>query len=409
MDLLLNNTKMRTLQNIRTEWENPSFSFTELWETAMDGSLDSFQQNLLSKTATDQGKAFIREIQLASLNLRAETPCSLTLSLDGPAPGSRERLDVSGFLRNHPALKDALYPTAESALRRRWSVYLFLLLHMQIKPQLPLRPQDVEDFLRILNSMEDSLHADLIHSTRLAISRQGYLRSMQNTLQLRRNSSWEVILETSQPIASICVLGEDDPIILLSDGTLAPCTPEAIRSAAGNRKIRQISAWGANYILLCEDGTALSNLEVGSWQNLHWVHMGTNSVSGISGPVCRAVQLYCEPSLCDRTGLKAVYTRTMDAERHYALLFEDDTLLTDITDTPVQQVEASALSMFGCVYIRQGQLWLRPYHGGPEQLLATLPKGFVSKELHCRNDLVLCGTPEMPFSARIPHILPSMQ
>ncbi len=406
MDLLLNNTKMRSIQNIRTEWESPSFSFTELWDTAMDGSLNDFQQDLNHKTTSEQGKALIREIMLATVNLRAETPCALSLSLDGPSAGSRDRLDVSGFLREHPALRASLAQVMGTSPRRRWAVYLFLLLHMQIKPKLPVRSQDVEDFLLILDAMRDSLLTDLSHVTRLAISRKGYLRCLESKIQLRRGGAWEVIYEAPGPIASLCVLDDDVLVVLLSDGTLAPCTPEHLRSAARNRKILQISAWGPNYILLCDDGTALSNLDVSDWQNLHWVHMGTNSVCGISGPVCRAVQLFSDPALCDRTGLKAVYTRTTDDDLHYALLFEDDTLVTDTVPTPLPQVDAAALSMFGCVYIRKGQLWLRPYQTAPDMSIATLPKGFNPGELHCRNDLVLCGTPENPFAARIPHILP---
>lgn len=409
MDLLLNNTKMRTIQNLRTEWRDPAFSFQELWQAALDGSLDSFERDQTGKVSSDQAIRLIHEILLCTVNLRVPNPCHLKLSLDSPpAPGS-DRLDVSEFLRNQPQFREAISLADIGSVTRRWAVYLFLLLHMQIKPTSPIRLQDTEAFLQILESLRDSGDPMLPNRSTLAIGKQGFLRCLENQVQLRRKGAWEVIYEAPGPIEAICCYGQEDLIVLLADGTLAKCTPEPIRNLAGSRRIRQISAWGNHFILLCDDHTAISDLDVSGWQNLHWVHMGINSVSGISGQVCRAVQINSAPAIAEQTGLKAVYTRTTDDSKHFALLQEDNTLLTDNAVSPISHVEAAALSMYGCVYICHNKLWLLPYHSPQSQKIAELPPNFHPEQLCCRDDRILCGTAKMPFAARIPHILPVSQ
>ena len=51
----------------------------------------------------------------------------------------------------------------------------------------------------------------------------------------------------------------------------------------------------------------------------------------------------------------------------------------------------------GYVYIKDGEVYVRAYTGGPDRLAAKLPAEASVEELYSVEDYFLCGTAEKPY------------
>lgn len=414
MAMILNNTVMRSAEMVRTEWQHPNFDFAQLWQAAENGTLDAFHRAQFTKARHAIRQELITDILRCLESLNGVDPKPPQFLRDG-------RLDKQGllaclepyqdlsyyedrlhfFTRNAAAIDALLNADISWSSRQAWAVFLFLLLHFHFKPKLPIRDQDIRFLLAKLPALPGSRTTSAARQDRLAICGGKFLRCLGNSIFLRENNRWRVWYTDEQELAGLCCTEDLGIIALRADGTLAPCTPEKIRNAAEGRKIVQVSAWGFHYILLCDDGTAVSSLDVSSWKDLSRVQMGPNSVSGIFGDSNRVLQQGSNRVLTDFTDVKTVLTRTCDGQKHFAMLRTDGRLHLDFRPGPIANVEAAALCSRGCVYVQDGDVFLHPVQGGELRFLKELPPDLSVEELHCCDDQILCGTAETPFAISI--------
>ena len=412
MIMTLHEMPVGSVEVLRTEWQRPDFSLHEMWRAVVDGELEEFEQAIAQKTSSAAGRALCDRILCCLAAIGAKQPPACPLLVDSiptksalaealaPYDPLAELMPQNSITARAADVLQQLCGDFGWGPTHGWILYLFLLLHCQVKPQDEIRPQDVKALCEILCSLP-SAAASAVRQSRLAIGAGGFLRCVERQVQQRKEGRWVCLYEAEAPLAGLCCLGADEHIVLRADGSLASCTPQRVRTAAAGRRIVQAAAWGDHYILLCDDGTAVSDLALPAWKELQSVQMGANCAAGIRGSVRRGTQWNNHPQIDDITDLVSLSVHTYDGARHYAALRAGGELRWDGVLQPVPGVTAAALCMQGLVYVQAGQLWLYPYRGDAAQLLCTLPESLVVEELHCRDDRILCGTAEKPFAVRI--------
>lgn len=414
MAMILNNILIGSVEMLRTEWLRPGTTFEALWLAAEDGALEEFEETALQQASGAPAQALARELLrcLRVLDGRETASCPLL------PQGSSRPIGFAQALAGYDPLPARLGLAARGAAtleelagcradwpdRCGWILYLFLLLHCQVLPREPLRPENTGALRRILTELPAANDArPAVQQSKLAISANGFLRCSGRTVWLRKNGRWESVWQDEQDLAGLCCLNERELIVLRADGTLAPCTPAPVRAAAQGCRLIQTEARGGHFVLLCEDGTVRSDLPLPDWNGLQRVTMGLNSACGIRGAVARGVVWNGADRITELTDLVFADTHTYDGETHYVALRKGGELYTDCghNRSPLTHVDAAALSVHGAVYAREGTLYLHRFGAAAPTLLKTLPPDFVVEELHCRDDRILCGSAEKPFAAAI--------
>lgn len=415
MMMTLHEMPVGSIEVLRTEWQRPTFSLHELWRAAADGELEEFEQTLAGKASSAKGRALCEEILRCLAAMGTKQPPACPLLQNGAVTAAALASALAPYDPLAAVLPQSCVTAHGTAVlqqlaadglcggqARGWALYLFLLLHCQVKPQEAIRPQDVTVLRAILQKLPAAAAAaPAVRQTKLAIGRSGFLRCVGRQVQQRKAGSWVCLYEDETELAGLCCLEGDEVIVLRADGTLAPCTPQWVRAAAGQRRILQAGAWGGHCILLCDDGTAVSDLALPAWQQLHAVQLGANCAVGVRGAVHRGIQWNGAPQIDEFTDVRSISAHTYDGVRHYAVLRSGGALHWSGAAQPIPGVTAAVLCMQGVVYVQAGRLWLHPFGAGQPRLLRTLPDTLVIEELHCRDTFILCGTAEKPYAVQL--------
>lgn len=401
----LNNAIMLSLGMVRSQWAKPNFDFSQLWAACADGTMLSFQQSVLQKAAPD-ARPLTEEI-IACLSPQIPTLSFYRdgqLDFDGlshclaPFWENSYGMDDQFFLpRNEASVKELCKLTNLSPAAAR-DCYLFLLLHLQIKPKEVIRPADLAFLLTRLQTAPTT--APVHTGPRLAILRGEPVRAMGREVQAYRGGSWQTLFRTDAPVTHLCAGDRVGILAVTADGGLAaPECPRA-KDAARGKTITGADAFGSHYALLCRDGNIISSVPGLDWQEVQSVCLGLNSAAAITGPLRRLVQKNSDSGLAAFTDVQSVSTRTDGKERHYAVLRRGGQLHLSFTGEVLTGVKCAVLCPHGALYIREGGLYLRPVTG-ETKLLRQLPEELTVQTLTVRDNLILLGTPDTPIAVSL--------
>ena len=124
------------------------------------------------------------------------------------------------------------------------------------------------------------------------------------------------------------------------------------------------------------------------WGSLCAVHLGLNSLTGITDPLRGVVQIGSDERLTDFTGVRSVDTRT-DGARRFAVLREGGELHLDFLDRPLTRVEAACLGRDGCCLVARRHVFFYGWDGAG-RAVRTLPEEFRASEICTSNGRVAC-------------------
>ena len=392
----LNNSIMLSLGMVRAQWAKANFDFSQLWAACADGTMLPFQQ---SQPKTDLSREIIRCLE--------EAP-AVTFLKGGQLDYEDLSLALAPFWENSYGMDDLFFlPRNEAPVRELCKltdltpaaardIYLFLLLHLQIKPKEVIRPGDLAFLLtRLETAPQSAAPADL---PRLAILRGEPVRATGREVRIYRDGAWQTLFSADAPITHLCAGDGVGILAVTADGKLIAPECPAAEDAARNKRITGADAFGSHYALLCEDGTVVSSAAGLDWRDVQSVCLGLNSAAAITGPLRRVVQKNSHEKLAAFTDVKTVSTRTDGDTRHYAVLRQSGELHLSGTREILTGVSHAALCPHGTLYIRDRELSLRPWNG-EGKLLKTLP--FAPEVLCARENLALVGSGEEIYAITI--------
>ena len=275
-----------------------------------------------------------------------------------------------------------------------WRFYLSILLQVQARPKLPLRPQDLEFLARQLHTQPaaSGQGADSPPSVRLVLCEDTlFCATEQGIFCLQGDeTAWRQVREG--PVAGYAYTRPLGLLAISAQGELDHPAPPALLRQAEGKTLTAVTAFGEQYVLLTEQGQLLSNLRLPDsldWPGLRRIHLGLNSLTGIAGPLRGVVQYGADPKLTNFTGVRTVDTRT-DGARHFAVLREGGELHLDSRpDAPVPGVQAACLGPDGAYFAADGGLFWCGWDGA-QQVLRALPPAFCALEVRATDQGYAC-------------------
>lgn len=400
MAMTLRGYTMRSPEMVRTEWCRTDFPFAALWQTVQSGTLKSFLEEWEKKHPQDLTSALIAALEA----YRAGEPSpqfltggsldagGLEACLQSYLRGSRDLDNLDFLSRNRALLKRLTDPGMPYSAKRAWALYVFLLLHLQFKPRLPIREGDVEVFLEILGQLPDTDLSALSRQDRLALLEGKPCRCLPDRVEIY-DGGWKVWHRSDKPLAGLQVSHHWGMLLLGQDGSLTGAVPEEIRHAAQGRKLRQVSVCGGHYALLIADGTVVSDLPVSDWKGISRIQAGVNSLTGIYGNGrvnhCGSTEL-----LQNYTDVEYAITRSQEGQSYFALLRTGNRLC--LPDRVLEGVQAVDICRKGYVYATRNSVEFLGFDG-EEELLYLQREDMAVEELHCAGDTVLFGMAEKAY------------
>lgn len=389
--MLLNGITMLSCDMVKTEWEKPGFQLSQLWDCIGNGTLENFERSL------NPPPPFTGEILSCLQNPDQRLRWDQMLAQLNACDADR----TDRFLSQNEATLQPLRGRTDGQL------YLFLLLHLQIKPREAIRPQDVAYMMnQVFPASQAQPSAAPQAQSRIAFFQNTVLRCMGSKIERLEGRAWKTVWESGTPLKGFCCLeppGAGASLIVFDEtGTLCGPTPDAVIASAQGKPIVMASAFGRHYILLGADGTVITNMtqNLNGWTDVTWVHMGVNSMSGICGTNNSALEYQSDKRVANYSGVRSVDTLTADGKRRFAVLCADHTLHLD-SGQELPDVAAACLSPHGYLYVTtERALCLLGYDGSQRQL-CTLPDGLTAEELHARDNLILCGSAERFYISTI--------
>lgn len=390
----INNAIMLNIGMVRTQWAKKNFDFSQLWAAVTDGTMLSFQQTL---PRTDLTREIIKCLEAAPnptfLKGGRMDYEALSLSLS-PFWENSYGMDDQFFLPRNDASVNELCKLADLTPAAARDIYLFLLLHLQVKPKELIREGDLH---YLLTQLETAPRTAAPSGRLLAVLRGTPLRAMGCEVQSWQGQ-WKTIFTADAPIVHLCAGDGVGFLAVSADGKLyAPECPQAVNAAKG-LPITSASAFGSHYALLAE-GKVITSVPEIDWEDVHEISLGLNSIAAITGPLRRVVGKNCHEKLASFTDVKSVSTRTDGKCRHYAVLRQSGELHLSFGTEVLTGVTCAALCHGGCLYIREDALSLRSTDG-ETRLLRTLPDLTV-QTLTVRDNLILLGDPDTPIAVSL--------
>lgn len=137
-------------------------------------------------------------------------------------------------------------------------------------------------------------------------------------------------------------------------------------AGSGRPKLRMTACCGGLCMLLCQDGSILSNVDEIAWKDAVWVGAGLNSVSAICGAERR---LCTSIPVRELTNVREAVTYSDGTETHYGAILQDGTLVVD--GEKAGAASAAALCSKGVVFVRDREILLCRFRGRGVKRICT--------------------------------------
>lgn len=397
-----------------TETLKDSFFLPELWENIENGTLRLFERDL-AKGHDPQGIA--KEIAAVLEEKQFETGAALLRDGGLDLEALKGRILLGGGSQNRVTLGKQFLENNESAIcgltqpilercspRQAWETTLFLLLNLQARPREEL--EDTAFLARQLAQLRETQVAPLsggtgapaadlpgdrlcLHGSKLLALQDGWICQWQE-------GGFTPLRSAGDSVAGFTYTDQLGLIAFDLEGKLCGKVHPLLRSLAEGKALRQVTACLGQFALLDGEGALLTDPKCrlpsqDAWKQLHRIHRGMNSLTGIQGPMRRAIQWGSDQALEEYTGVRTIDTDSRRGVRRYALLCEGGELFTDDGRSETE-VSAACLYSGGYVYVKGQRIYKRPFGGDNLQMLTDqLPEGFRAEEVHAGEGIVACG------------------
>lgn len=391
-----------------TETLRDSFFFPDLWDTLRSGTLYTFEQ-ALSARHDPQGiaqeiAAMLGEHQLESgaalLRDGGLDPEALERRIVSPG-GAREDRVILGqnfFRRNADAISTLVQPLREGCNpRQAWELTLFLLLNLQARPRETL--EGCEFLSRRLAELRTApppvSGVAALPGPRLCLCGEKLLLLREGQIWQRQGGEFSPLLSSDTPVAGFAYTDQLGLIAFDADGRLCGRVHPLLQRLTEGRAVRQVTACLDQFALLAADGTLIVDPRCrlpaqDKWTQLHWLHQGLNSLTGIQGPMRRVIQWGSSQALEEYTNVRSIDTSSRRNAVRYALLCEDGGLFMDDGGTEAD-VLAACLYSGGYLYVKGRTVYRRSFGSETPAALHTLPEDFLAEELHAGSGIAACG------------------